>query len=261
VLGQLGVARQLGGHGGDDTRVRLVVCVPTYDERENLEPMARALETVFAEHELDGRILVIDDASPDGTGELADRLAQESERLEVLHRAKREGLGPAYVAGFDRALTGGAELVATIDCDFSHDPADLPRLVEATSRAGVVLGSRYVPGGGTENWGAVRRFVSKGGSVYARTVLGIPVRDTTSGFKVYRREVLEAIEPARIESRGYAFQIETVYRALRAGFAVEEVPIRFTDRAEGGSKMGPGIVLEAMVRVPALRLAAARGKL
>jgi dolichol-phosphate mannosyltransferase len=241
--------------------VRLVVCVPTYDERENLEPMARALQAVFAEHGLDGTILVIDDASPDGTGELADRLAGESERLEVLHRATKDGLGPAYVAGFERALAAGAELVATIDCDFSHDPADLPRLVEATSRAGVALGSRYVPGGGTESWGAVRRFVSRGGSVYARAVLGIPVRDTTSGFKVYRREVLEAIEPARIESRGYAFQIETVYRALRAGFTVEEVPIRFTDRAEGGSKMGPGIVLEAMVRVPALRLAAARGKL
>ena len=140
-------------------------------------------------------------------------------------------------------------------------PSDLPRLVEATSRAGIALGSRYVRGGGTENWGALRRLVSRAGSTYARAVLGISVRDTTSGFKVYRREVLEAIHPARIESRGYAFQIETVYRALRAGFTVEEVPIRFTDRAEGGSKMGPGIVLEAMARVPALRIAAARGRL
>jgi len=158
-------------------------------------------------------------------------------------------------------LEGGAELVATIDCDFSHDPNDLPRLVDAARRAAIGLGSRYVSGGATEDWGVLRRFVSRGGSTYTRAVLGIPVRDPTSGFKVYRREVLEAIRPARIESRGYAFQIETVYRALRAGFAVEEVPIRFADRTEGGSKMGPGIVLEAMLRVPALRIAAARGRL
>ena len=239
----------------------LVVCLPTYDERENLEPMVRVLGSVLAEHGLDGRVLVIDDASPDGTGELADGLAREVGFVDVLHRERKEGLGPAYIAGFERALDSGAELVATIDCDFSHDPADLPRLVEATARAGIALGSRYVPGGGTENWGALRRFVSRGGSVYARAVLGIPVHDTTSGFKVYRREVLEAIQPARIRSRGYAFQIETVYRALRAGFTVEEVPIRFTDRTEGGSKMGPGIVVEAVMRVPALRLAAARRRL
>ena len=241
--------------------MQLVVCVPTYDERENLEPMVHALGSVLHEPGLGGRVLVIDDASPDGTGELADRLASEVGFLDVLHRERKEGLGPAYVAGFKRALAGGAELVATIDCDFSHDPADVPRLVEAASRAGIALGSRYVPGGGTRNWGALRRSVSHGGSVYARAVLGIPVRDTTSGFKVYRREVLETIDPARIRSRGYAFQIETVYRALRAGFTVEEVPILFTDRREGGSKMGPGIVLEAVARVPALRIAAARGRL
>ena len=241
--------------------MRLVVCVPTYDERENLEPLVRALGTVFAEHGLDGSILVIDDSSPDGTGELADELAAELGFLEVLHRERKEGLGPAYVAGFARALAAGADLVGTIDCDFSHDPRDLPRLVDATGRAGIGLGSRYVPGGGTENWGALRRLVSRCGSFYARALLGIPVHDTTSGFKVYRRKVLEAIDPARIESRGYAFQIETVFRAIRAGFTVEEVPIRFADRTEGGSKMGPGIVLEAMVRVPALRLAAVRGRL
>jgi dolichol-phosphate mannosyltransferase len=242
-------------------RVRLVVCVPTYDERENLEPMVRALGAVFAAESLDGRALVIDDASPDGTGRLADDLARELPFLDVLHRERKEGLGPAYIAGFERALSQGAELVATMDCDFSHDPAALPRLVEATARADIALGSRYVSGGATENWGALRRFVSRGGSMYARAVLGIPVRDTTSGFKVYRREVLEAIDPARIESRGYAFQIETVFRAIRGGYTVEEVPIRFADRTEGGSKMGPGIVLEAVVRVPALRLAAARGRL
>lgn len=241
--------------------MRLVVCVPTYNERENLEPMVGALGSVLEANEPDAQVLVIDDASPDGTGELADGLARERPFLHVLHRKRKEGLGPAYVAGFEWALARDAELVATIDCDFSHDPADLPRLVEATSRADIALGSRYVPGGGTENWGALRRFVSRGGSVYARTILGIPVHDTTSGFKVYRRQVLEAIDPSRIESRGYAFQIETVFRAIRAGFTVEEVPIRFADRTEGGSKMGPEIVLEAVVRVPALRLAAARGRL
>jgi dolichol-phosphate mannosyltransferase len=241
--------------------VRLVVCLPTYDEISNLESMARALGTVLAEAGLDGRVLVIDDASPDGTGELADRLAGELAFLDVLHRERKDGLGPAYVAGFERALGAGADLVATIDCDFSHDPADLPRLVEATSRAGVALGSRYVEGGEVADWGAVRRAVSRGGSVYARLWLGIPVRDATSGFRVYRREALEAIDPARVVARGYAFQIEMVYRALRAGFAVEEVPIRFSDRVEGGSKMGPGIVLEAAVSVPRLRLAAARGRL
>ena len=239
----------------------LVVCLPTYNERENLEPMAKAVLGVLDDGGIDGRVLVIDDASPDGTGELADRLAAELGSVEVLHRQRKEGLGPAYVAGFRRALDSGADLVATMDCDFSHDPADLPRLVAAAGRAGVGLGSRYVRGGGTRNWSALRRAVSKGGSLYARAILGLPVRDPTSGFKVYRREVLAAIDPARIESRGYAFQVETVYRALRAGFAVEEVPILFTDREEGGSKMGPGIVLEAVVRVPQLRLAALRDRL
>jgi dolichol-phosphate mannosyltransferase len=223
--------------------------------------MVRALGAILAGLEHDGRVLVIDDASPDGTGGLADRLAAEAGFLDVLHRERKDGLGPAYVAGFERALAGGAELVGTIDCDFSHDPSDLPRLVEATSRAGIALGSRYVPGGSTENWGVLRRFVSRGGSLYARVLLGLPVRDPTSGFKVYRRDALEAIRPARVDSRGYAFQIETVYRALRAGHTVEEVPIRFSDRREGGSKMGPGIVLEAVARVPALRIAAARGRL
>jgi dolichol-phosphate mannosyltransferase len=241
--------------------VRLVVCLPTYDERENLEPMVRALGDVFAAHGLDGRVLVIDDASPDGTGEIADGLAAGLPHVDVLHRPAKQGLGPAYVAGFRRALSSGAELVLEMDCDFSHDPADVPRLVAATGEADVALGSRYVAGGAVRNWGPARRVVSRAGCLYAQAVLGLGVRDSTSGFKCYRRRVLETIALERISSRGYAFQIETVYRALRAGFSVREVPIVFTDRAEGGSKMGPGIVAEAIVRVPALRLAALRRRL
>jgi dolichol-phosphate mannosyltransferase len=241
--------------------VRLVVCLPTYDERENLEPMVRALVGVFAEHRLDGRVLVVDDASPDGTGKIADRLAAELAPVEVLHRESKEGLGPAYLAGFADALTAGAELVLTMDCDFSHDPADVPRLVAAAHEADVALGSRYVAGGAVRNWGTLRRAVSRAGCLYAQAVLGFGVRDSTSGFRCYRRQVLEAIGLERISSRGYAFQIETVYRALGAGFTVRELPIMFTDRAVGGSKMGPAIVAEAVVRVPALRVAALRGRL
>jgi len=241
--------------------VRLFVCVPTYNERENLERLVRALGDVLAGNELDANVLVIDDASPDGTGEIADRLAAELSHVAVLHRPSKGGLGPAYVAGFGRALAEGAELVLTMDADFSHDPADVPRLVASTADAGLVLGSRYVPGGTVRNWGIVRRAVSRGGCLYAQAVLGFGVRDSTSGFKCYRRAVLETIGLERITSLGYAFQIETVYRAFRAGFTVREVPIVFTDRVRGGSKMGPGIVAEAAVRVPALRLGAVRGRL
>ena len=235
-----------------------MVCLPTYNERENLEPMLRALEAVL---ERDDRVLVIDDNSPDGTGELADRLAAELGFVDVLHRPRKDGLGPAYLAGFRRALAAGAELIVEIDCDFSHDPADLPRLLAAAADADVVLGSRYVAGGGVENWGAVRRFISAGGSLYARLVLGVPVRDLTGGFKCFRRAVLEAIPLERVHSRGYAFQIELTYRARRQGFRVVEIPIRFVDRAVGGSKMSRAIVLEAIWKVPLLRLAALRGAL
>ncbi len=208
------------------------------------------------------RVLVIDDNSPDGTGELADRLAAELEGVSVLHRARKEGLGPAYLAGFREALRGDAEYVVEMDCDFSHDPADLPRLVAACEAgADVALGSRYVEGGGTRNWGLGRRLVSAGGSLYARTLLGVPIRDLTGGFKCFRRAVLERLDLDTIHSRGYAFQIETTYRALRAGFRVVEVPILFIDRAHGSSKMSRSIVLEAAVRVPALRLAALAGRL
>jgi dolichol-phosphate mannosyltransferase len=207
------------------------------------------------------RVLVIDDNSPDGTGELADRLAGELGFVDVLHRPRKEGLGPAYLAGFRHALDAGAELVVEIDCDFSHDPADVPRLVAAAADADLALGSRYVAGGGIENWGLIRRAISAGGSIYARLVLGVPVRDLTGGFKCFRRAVLEAIPLDRVHSRGYAFQIELTYRALRKGFRVQEVPIRFADRVVGGSKMSRGIVLEAIWRVPLLRLTALRGAL
>jgi dolichol-phosphate mannosyltransferase len=237
---------------------RATVCLPTFDERENLEPMIRALGHVLGP---DDRVLVIDDNSPDGTGRIADRLASELDWVDVLHRPKKEGLGRAYLDGFRRALADGAELILEMDCDFSHDPKDVPRLIAAAEDAGVVLGSRYVRGGGTANWGLVRRAISRWGSLYAQVLLGLGVRDLTGGFKCYRRAVLERIDLDAIASRGYAFQIETTYRALRAGFRVVEIPIRFTDREVGGSKMSRAIVLEAVWKVPALRLAALRGRL
>jgi dolichol-phosphate mannosyltransferase len=240
--------------------MRALVCLPTYDEAENLEPMIRALGAVL-DPESD-RVLVIDDASPDGTGAIADRLARDLEWVEVLHRERKEGLGPAYMAGFRRALETDASLVLELDCDFSHDPADVPRLIALAERgADLVLGSRYVAGGGVENWSLLRRAISAGGCLYARVLLGVPVRDLTGGFKCFRREVLETIDLGAVTSRGYAFQIEVTYRALRAGFRVAELPIRFTDRVEGGSKMSRGVVLEAVWRVPALRLRALTGRL
>jgi dolichol-phosphate mannosyltransferase len=230
------------------------VCVPTYDERENIERMVRTL------HDLGVNVLVIDDNSPDGTGEIADRLAEELEGVSVLHRPRKEGLGPAYLAGFERALAHGADLILEMDCDFSHDPADVPRLIAAAEDADLVIGSRYVPGGGTANWGALRRFISRGGSLYAQILLTVPVRDLTAGFKCYRRAVLEALPLEEIHSKGYAFQIETTYRTLRLGFRVREVPITFVDRVEGGSKMSKAIVLEGMWKVPDLRWRALRGQ-
>jgi dolichol-phosphate mannosyltransferase len=239
---------------------RAVVCLPTYDERDNIEPMIRALGDVLDTTQ--DRVLVIDDGSPDGTGEIAERLASELPWLDVLHRTAKAGIGRAYLAGFARALESDAQLVLEMDCDFSHDPADVARLI-ATCEDGadLALGSRWVDGGGTVNWGLLRRVISRGGSLYARLVLGVAVRDLTGGFKCFRRVVLETIELDAIAARGYGFQIEGTYRALRAGFRVVEIPITFVDRRVGESKMSGGIVLEAMRQVPVLRWKALRGTL
>jgi dolichol-phosphate mannosyltransferase len=228
------------------------VILPTYNEAECLEPMVTAVLDALAGE--DPRVLVVDDASPDGTGQIADRLAAEHPRVEVLHRPAKAGLGQAYVAGFARALDAGAGCVFEMDCDFSHDPADLPRLL-ARARAGadLVLGSRYMPGGGVENWGLVRRALSRGGSLYARAVLGVAIRDLTGGFKCFRAATLEAIDPASVRSQGYAFQVELTWRVLRAGLRVEEVPIVFHERRNGASKMTWRIALEAAWIVPSLR--------
>jgi len=241
--------------------VRVVVCLPTYNERDNLEAMVRALDDVVRRHELDARVLVIDDSSPDGTGELADRLTGEFRFLSVLHRPKKEGLGPAYLAGFVWALATEADRIVEMDCDFSHDPEDLPRLIAATQNADLALGSRYVEGGGTRNWGLGRRAVSRFGSLYARILLGVGIRDLTGGFKCFRRSVLEGIGLERVSTKGYAFQIETTYRALRVGSRVVEVPIVFSEREAGKSKMSHAIVLEAVAKVPELRLRALLGRL
>jgi dolichol-phosphate mannosyltransferase len=238
---------------------RAVLCLPTYNERENLEQMIEALGGVL-DTTVD-RVLVIDDSSPDGTGEIADRLASEQPWVSVLHRETKEGIGPAYVAGFQRALSEGAELVLEMDCDFSHDPADVPRLIAAAADADLVLGSRYAPGGGTANWGLLRRIVSRGGCLYAQVILGLGVRDLTGGFKCFRREALESIDLGALSAHGYAFQIEATYRVKRAGLRVQEVPITFVERRAGTSKMTGSIVAEAMWRVPVLRLRALAGKL
>ena len=226
------------------------VILPTYNEAENLE---RIVGDVLEHLPESRRVLIVDDNSPDGTGEIAGRLAAADESIGVLHRERKEGLGPAYLAGFRVALDGGAERIIEMDADFSHDPSFLPRLIEATERADLAIGSRYVPGGGITDWGPMRRFISRGGSAYARAALGLPVRDLTGGFKCFRRIVLETIHLETIEARGYAFQVETTYRAIKAGFRVVEVPIVFKDRTDGTSKMSKGIVAEAMWRVPAMR--------
>jgi dolichol-phosphate mannosyltransferase len=227
--------------------------LPTYNEAGNVEPIVRAALEALATTGRPHRVLVVDDNSPDGTGDIADRLAEEIEAVEVLHRPGKEGIGPAYLAGFDRALAGGADLMLEMDADFSHDPNDLPRLIAASDDADVVLGSRYIPGGGVTDWGLVRRLISRGGSLYARILLGVPVRDLTGGFKCFRREALERIDLRGVGTDGYGFQIEMTYRAIKAGLRVQEVPILFRERRVGSSKMSAKIAIEAFWKVPALR--------
>jgi dolichol-phosphate mannosyltransferase len=234
--------------------------LPTYNEAENVEAIVAAASEVLARAAPAGfRVLVVDDGSPDGTGEIAERLAAEHDWAAVLHRTEKNGIGPAYLAGFRYALDRGAGYVLEMDSDFSHDPADLARLLDATDPrsadggADLALGSRYVQGGGVRDWSLLRRLISEGGSTYARWVLGVPVRDLTGGFKCFRREVLEAIHFDGVRSRGYAFQVELTYRAVRAGFRVVEVPIVFRDREHGQSKMSWRIAVEAMWLVPRLR--------
>jgi dolichol-phosphate mannosyltransferase len=233
------------------------VIVPTYNERENLAPLVKEVRAALDEVAPDHTVLIVDDSSPDGTGEIADELAGTDPRVQVLHRPHKRGLGPAYIAGFQLALEAGARLIVEMDADFSHDPAFLPAMLEAAREADLVVGSRYVEGGGVRNWGRLRRIVSRGGCLYARAVLGIPVNDLTGGFKCFRREVLEAIDLTSVRSQGYAFQVELTYRALQMGFRVKEVPIVFTERREGQSKMTRGIVLEAVWTVPLLRVGSA----
>ena len=227
-----------------------LVCIPTYNERENLEAICSAV--LAAEPRVD--ILVVDDNSPDGTGQLADELAAKEPRIKVLHRQKKEGLGRAYLHAFRTALDARYQYVIEMDADFSHDPRYLPRLLdEAMSGTDLVLGSRYVRGGGTLNWGVGRKVISRGGSLYARTILGVGIRDLTGGFKCFRRRVLESIGLEEVRSSGYAFQIELTYRTLKKGFTVKEIPIVFEDRRVGQSKMSRTIFLEALTMVWKIR--------
>jgi dolichol-phosphate mannosyltransferase len=227
--------------------------LPTYNEAENLERLVRAALPQLASAAPEHRILVVDDGSPDGTGQIADRLAAEYPEVEVLHRTQKQGLGRAYLAGFGHALATGAELVLEMDSDFSHDPADIPRLIRAADDADLVIGSRYVPGGGVENWPFRRRALSRGGSLYARLILGVPLHDLTGGFKCFHRRTLDGIDYADTHADGYGFQIELNYRAYKAGYSVKEIPIVFREREYGTSKMTARIALEAIWKVPALR--------
>lgn len=241
---------------------RFVVCLPTYNERENLARMIAAIGAARERMSIDGDVLVIDDRSPDGTGQIADELAAQLAWVHVLHRADKEGLGRAYLAGFHWALERDYAYILEMDCDFSHDPARIPDLVTATQRgADLVLGSRYTPGGGVRNWSATRRIISRGGCLYARVLLQLPISDLTGGFKCFRRHVLEAIDLDNVSAEGYAFQIEMTYRTALLGFQIEEIPITFSDRTAGQSKMSRRIVAEASWRVPSLRARALRRQL
>jgi dolichol-phosphate mannosyltransferase len=233
---------------------RAWIVIPTYDEAENLPALVAAVRAA-----IDASILVVDDNSPDGTGRIADDLAAADPDVHVLHREAKAGLAAAYVAGFQRALAEGADFVLEMDADFSHDPADLPRLL-AAARAGadVVLGSRYVPGGGVDGWSLDRQILSRAGGLYARCVLGSSIRDLTGGFKCFRADALRAIDLDALAAGGFAFQVETTFQAARAGLRIEELPIVFRERRAGRSKMSLAIAAEALWRIPGMRLAARR---
>lgn len=234
--------------------MRALLVLPTYNEAGTVrEVVERALA---ARGEID--VLVVDDGSPDGTGRIADEMAARQPRVQVMHRSEKAGLGPAYLAGFRHGLARSYDAFIEMDSDLSHDPADLPRFVEGARSADVVIGSRYVPGGGVSNWSKGRERLSRAGNAYARVLLRFPFTDATAGFRCYRREVLEAIRLERVRSEGYTFQIEMTWRAWTAGFAVTEIPIVFTERREGSSKMSRGIVLEALWRVFRMALAVRR---
>jgi dolichol-phosphate mannosyltransferase len=233
---------------------RVWVVIPTYNEAQTIERIVRAADRRLAGLDVGGhRILIVDDNSPDGTGAVADRLVAALPSVGVLHRQEKNGLGHAYLAGFHHALDHDAQLICEMDADYSHDPCYLPALLAAADDADLVLGSRYVPGGGVANWGILRRLISRGGGIYARAILGVRIHDLTGGYKVIHRRVLEAIDLDTVRAEGYVFQIEVTYRALLAGYKVIEVPITFTDRTVGASKMSTRIALEAMLRVPRMR--------
>jgi dolichol-phosphate mannosyltransferase len=237
---------------------RVAVCLPTFNEAENVGAMLDALLAVFAEHQINGHVLVIDDSSPDGTAAIADERGRDDPRIAVLRRPRKEGLGLAYRDGFRRVLDDGAEVVVQMDCDFSHDPEAIPALLAALDDADFALGSRYVRGGGVVGWPLLRQAISKGGCLYARSVLGIPVHDLTGGFKAFRSEVLEYLLGRSIDAKGYGFQVQMTYEAILAGYRPKEVPIIFRDRVRGKSKMHFGVVTEAALMVPRLRLTALR---
>lgn len=229
--------------------MRTAICIPTYNERDNLPSL---VDEILAS--TDAHVVVIDDNSPDGTGQIAEILASSESRVSVIHRPRKEGLGRAYVDGFRRALAQGFDLIFQMDADFSHQPRYLPAMIDALKRADVVIGSRYIEGGGTVNWGLGRRLLSQGSNVYARLVLQTPYRDATSGFVGFRRHVLEAIDFEAIDASSYAFQVELKYRAHRLGFSITEVPISFYDRIVGASKLSRSTVPQAFMRVVELRM-------
>lgn len=229
---------------------RVLICMPTYNEKDNIRNIIPAIHAAVPEV----HILVIDDNSPDGTGAIADEMAAADERIHVLHRTQKQGLGPAYIAGFRWAMERGYDYIFEMDADFSHQPKYLPGMIAALGEHDVVIGSRYVAGGGTENWGLIRQFISRGGGLYARTILGVKIKDLTAGFIGWRAYVLDAIDLDTVEASGYVFQIEMKYRAHQRGFKILEIPITFPDREVGESKMSGGIALEAITRVWKIRL-------